>query len=203
MVATAPSGTAINAPLIDSFDSTDLVNYPGGLYNSGSRNPTTGVGSNAIVYVTSPIATFSANLYGDLKTNGGTVKKGNNITGTITNNVTIDVPPVTTPTWAVTASSAAPSILTAGTTASPSYATYSSINGITVTLPLGQTTGVANLYITGDVKGGITVMPGVTLKIWFAGDFSMKSRDIDNYNFKAANLQLYGIDPLNRPKPLL
>ncbi len=197
MVATAPTGTAINAPLIDSFDSTDLVNYPGGLYNSGARDPTTGVGSRAIVYVTSPIATFSAKLYGDLRTNGGGVKKGNNITGTVTNNITIDVPPVTTPTWAVTASSAAPSIMVAGTTASPSYATYSSINGIIVTPPLGQTTGVANLYITGNVTGGITVMPGVTLKIWFAGNFSMKSRDIDNLNFKAANLQLYGIDPIN------
>ena len=197
MVATAPTGTAINAPLIDSFDSTDLVNYPGGLYNSGARDPTTGVGSRAIVYVTSPIATFSAKLYGDLRTNGGGVKKGNNITGTVTNNITIDVPPVTTPTLAATASSAAPSIMVAGTTASPSYATYSSINGIIVTPPLGQTTGVANLYITGNVTGGITVMPGVTLKIWFAGNFSMKSRDIDNLNFKAANLQLYGIDPIN------
>ncbi len=195
MVATAPTGVAVNAPLIDSFDSSDLVHYPGGLYNSSSRDPSAGVGTNAVVYVTSPIATFSAKLYGDLKTNGGSVKKGNNITGSITNNVTIDVPPVTTPTWAVTASSAAPKTLTAGTTASPSYATYSSINGITVTLPLGQTTGVANLYITGDVKGGITVAAGVTLKIWFAGNFSMKSRDIDNLNFKAANLQLYGINP--------
>ena len=66
---------------------------------------------------------------------------------------------------------------------------------VTVVPPAGQTQGVANIYVTGNVTGGITVTPGVTVKIWFEGDFSMKARDIDNLNNNAANLQLYGIDP--------
>ena len=36
---------------------------------------------------------------------------------------------------------------------------------------------------------------GVTLKIWFEGNFTMKARDIDNLNNNAASLQFYGIDP--------
>ena len=97
--------------------------------------------------------------------------------------------------WKTTASGPAPSTIIAGTGVSPSYSSYTSVNQISVVLPAGQTTGVANLYVTGNVTGGITVAAGVTLRIWFEGNFSMKSRDIDNLNNNAANLQLYGIDP--------
>ena len=195
IMATAPSGSPVDVPVIDSYNSTDTVNYPGGLYSSAPRNAITGVGTNATVYIDAPISAFNANLYGSLETNGGTVTKTSNITGTVANNVVLTIPPVTAPTWATTAGGPAPAIVTAGSTASPSYASYSSVNGINVVLPSGQTTGVANLYITGDVKGGITVAAGVTLKIWFEGNFSMKSRDINNLNNNSANLQLYGINP--------
>ncbi len=197
IVATAPSGNAVSIPLVDSFDSTDTTHYPGGLYSSAPRNVSTGVGVNATVYVNAPVSSFNADLYGSLETNGGTVTKTSNITGTVTNNVTLTIPPVTAPPWKVTASGPAPAIITAGTAASPSYGSYSSADKIKVVLPIGQTKGEANIYVTGDVTGGITVAAGVTLKIWFEGNFSMKARNIDNLNFNAANLQLYGIDPVS------
>ncbi len=191
----APAGSPLNVPLVDSYNSTDTVNYPGGLYSSAPRNPAAGIGTNATIYVNAPISSLSGNYYGNVSTNGGTLTSSGNISGTVTNNAQITAPPVTVPSWAVTATSAAPSTLTAGTSASPLYASYSSINNLTVNLPAGQTSGVANIYITGNVTGGLTVAKGVTVRIWFAGDFSMKSRDIDNLNNNSAYLQLYGIDP--------
>ena len=195
IVATAPTGNPVGVPLVDSFDSTDTAHYPGGLYSSAPRNAALGIGTNATVYVNAPISSFNANLYGSLETNGGSVAKGNNITGGVTNNVTLTIPPVLAPSWKVTASGAAPATLTAGTLAAPSHGSYSAANNITVVLPAGQTKGEAQVYVTGNVTGGITVASGVTLKLWFEGNFSMKARDIDNLNNNAANLQLYGIDP--------
>jgi len=195
IVATAPTGNPVGAPLVDSFDSTDMVNYPGGLYSSAPRDVALGIGTHATVYVKAPISTFDAELYGNLETHGGSVSGASNITGGISNNVTLSVLPVTAPSWKVTASGPAPSVITAGTLASPSRGSYSSADSITVALPAGQTTGEAQVYITGDVTGGIRVMPGVTLKIWFEGNFTMKARDIDNLNNNAASLQFYGIDP--------
>ena len=196
IVTTAPTGSPVSVPIVDSFDSTDALHYPLGLYSSGPRSLIAGVGVNATVYVNAPISSFNASLYGSLATNGGTVTKGNNISGTVANNVALTIPPVTAPSWRVTASGPAPSTITAGSVASPSRGSYSSANNISVVLPNGQTQGEANLYVTGDVIGGISVAAGVTLKIWFEGDFSMKARDINNANSRAANLQLYGIDPL-------
>jgi hypothetical protein len=191
----APSGSPVSIPVIDSFKSTDTTNYPGGLYSSTPRNTATGIGVNATVYSNAPISTYSGTIYGNLETNGGTVAASSNITGAILNSVPLSAPAVTVPSWAVVATSAAPSTITAGTTAAPLYATYSSVNGLTVNLPAGQTSGVANIYVTGSVSGGITVAQGVTLKLWFAGNFSMKARDINNANNNAACLQLYGINP--------
>jgi hypothetical protein len=195
IVAAAPTGSPVVVPVVDSYNSSDPVNYPGGLYSSAPRNISTGVGVNASVYVNAPISTFGANLYGSLETNGGTVTQGSNITGTVTNNVILPIPGVTAPSWKVTATGPAPATITAGTMVSPTYASYTSAKNISVVLPAGQTTGVANLYVTGDITGGITVAAGVTLRIWFEGNFSMKSRDINNLNNNAAYLQLYGVDP--------
>ena len=195
MVAAAPSGSPLGMPMVDSYNPADTVNYPDGLYSSAPRNPATGVGTNADVYINAPISSLGSNVYGDVSTNNGTLTKTSNISGSVTNLGTPRViPPVTAPLWAVVAG-APSSTLVAGTTVSPVYRSWSSISGLTVTLPAGQATGVANIYVTGDVTGGITVAQGVTLRIWMEGDFSMKARDINNLNNNAANLQIYGIDP--------
>ncbi len=92
------------------------------------------------------------------------------------------------------AMSADPATITAGTTAAPLYATSSSAGGITVNLPAGQSTGVANVYVTGAVSGGITVAAGVTLKLWFAGNFGMGVGSINNNN-TAQTLQIFAVNP--------
>jgi hypothetical protein len=195
IMVTDTSGTPLTNPLIDSYNSTDTVNYPLGLYNSTSRNPSTGIGTNAPVYVNAPISSLSSAVYGDVTTNGGTLTKTSNISGTVLNNGTLPVPTVTAPAWATVASQPAPRTITAGTTSAPLFATYTKSDNISVILPAGQTSGVVNLYITGEVTHGITVAKGVTLRIWMEGDFKMKADEIDNLNLNAAYLQIYGIDP--------
>ena len=194
IMTTDTSGSPLSNPLIDSYNSTDTVNYPLGLYNSVARDPSTGIGTNAPVYINAPISSLSSTVYGNVTTAGGTLTQTNNISGTVLNNGTLPVPTVRAPAWASAASGAAPAIITAGTTSSPLFASYTNAGNINVTLPLGQTTGVANLYVTGDVTGSITVAKGVTLKVWMEGNFSMKASDINNLNYNAACLQIYGID---------
>ncbi len=195
VMVTDTSGTPLSNPLIDSYNSTDTANYPLGLYDPTKRNVSTGIGVNAPVYVNAPISSLSPTVYGNVTTNSGTLTKASNISGTVLNNGTLPVPTVTAPSWATVASLPAPATITAGTTAAPLFATYTKAQNISVTLPVGQTSGVVNLYITGDVTAGITVAKGVSLKIWMAGNFSMKAMDIDNQNLNAAYLQIYGIDP--------
>ena len=189
------SGPAPNLNLIDSFNSQDTVNYPNGVYTSAPRNASTGVGSKGSVYVNSPIAALSTTVYGNVSTNYGTLSQSSNIAGEVDNQDTRTVPTVQTPSWAASVVSAPSTTLVAGPPSSPAYRSWSSMNNLTVTLPPGYTSGVANVYVSGNVTGGITVASGVTLKVWFAGNLSMESRNIANQNNNAAFLQLYGITP--------
>jgi hypothetical protein len=85
--------------------------------------------------------------------------------------------------------------LVAGLPSTPVFQSWSSINNLFVTLPSGSSTGVAYIYVSGNVTGGITIAPGVTLMIWFAGNLTMDAAKITNQNNNAANLQLFGINP--------
>jgi hypothetical protein len=99
MATTAPSGDPLSMPMVDSYNSADTVNYPGGLYRSASRNPATGVGCNADVYINAPISSLGTDVYGDVSTNNGTLTKTNNISGSVNNQGTRVVPAVTVPAW--------------------------------------------------------------------------------------------------------
>ena len=193
--AASPTGSPLSLALIDSFDSRDTVNYPGGLYNSAPRNPATGVGSKGSIYINAPISSLSASIYGDVSTNYGTLAASSNITGAVENQATMDVPIVTAPSWAASVVSSPLTTLVAGPPSSPVYQSWTSIDKLSVSLPSGYSTGFAYIYVTGNVTGGITIEPGVTLAIWFGGNFSMKTQKIVNGNNNAANLQLYGITP--------
>lgn len=199
-----------NVPLVDSWDpSNNVLLYPLGLYTSIPRqtDPLKKIGTNSTVYINAPISSYSGLIYGNLQTNNGTVVKTNNISGRVINAAPQVTPPVNTPGWTVATSGGAPAIITAGTTARPSRGSYSKIDlPIVVTLPVGQTSGIADIYVSGDITAGITVALGVTARIWFAGNVNVRDSDIVNANVNAPvfnpdsppaqNLQLYGIDPL-------
>lgn len=189
------SGPAPNLTLIDSFNSQDTVNYPNGTYTSTPRNTATGVGAKGNVYINAPISSLGTTVYGNVSTNYGTVSRSSNIMGEVDDQDTRNVPTVQTPSWAASVVSSPSNVLVAGPPSSPVYRSWSSMNNLTVTLPPGYTSGVANVYVSGNVTGGITVASGVTLKVWFAGNLSMESRNIANQNNNASFLQLYGITP--------
>ncbi|MEA3213662.1 MAG: hypothetical protein QOE70_6719 [Chthoniobacter sp.] len=184
-------------PLIDSFDSTDPAkSNPDGTYNQSKRQ------EHGDVVVNSTDVP-SGKIYGNASINAGGAltgwgspgaKTSNKITGEVSNNVYSPTPPVLTPNWPSKVNlGSAPASITPS--AAVSYYQASSLNGVTITLPPGQTSATVNLLVTGDITGGITVAKGVTAKIYFAGDFSMKSSAIDNLNDRAANLRFYGINP--------
>jgi hypothetical protein len=189
------TGSPLNLSLIDSFDSRDTVNYPGGLYSSAARNPATGVGSKGSIYINAPVSSLSTTVYGDVSTNYGTLAAASNIIGQVENQETINVPVVTAPAWAASVVSSPATTLVAGPPSTPVYQSWSSIDNLSVTLPSGSSTGVAYIYVSGNITGGITTAPGVTLKVWFGGNLSMKTHKIVNGSNNAANLQLYGITP--------
>lgn len=198
----APSGIPLDIPLVDSFNSANTSLYPGGLYSSGPRNTSTGVGTNGTVYINAPISSLDGDIYGNVETRGGTVTATSNIYGIVNNSANIPATPVTIPSWAVTATAEAPAALVSGPASSPVYRSYTSLTDISVTLPVGQTTGIAHVYVTGNIggngnMGSITVANGVTLKLYFSGNFQMKNRNITNLNNKAENLQFYGVNPIS------
>lgn len=186
-------------PLVDSFDSTDPAkSNADGTYNASKRQSN----GDVVINSTSPP---TGQIYGNASINADGISTGwgangsktgiNNVTGEVSNNVYIPTPPVTTPAWSATATNlgAAPSTIVAS--GANSYFKASSLQGTTITLPAGQTSATVHVYVSGDITQSLTIAKGVTAKLYFAGNFNMKARDMTNLNNRAVNLQFYGIDP--------
>ena len=217
------------AGLIDSYDSkngtyTFVANDPSAQYYTDSHSETVSVGTASF--------TEGGPIYGNVTTNGGTVThSGTNISGSIDNSVPFTIPPVVRPdTTSYTTGPGSTITLPAGTTAAnPATYYYSSLSsGITIN---GQTLGgngpnknaPIETYVTivvgvggatgGDVSGGITIGAGVNVKIYFTGNLSLGTGNIQNNNVdgatgiynadgsssvdysKSGHLQFYGVNP--------
>ncbi len=189
-------------PYIDSFDSSDP--------NKSNSNGTYSVANlqthgDVVVNSTTPpkgtiMGNASINGNGDNTVangwgSGGTAGK---VSGTASNNVYVPTPPVLTPNWAGSAIDlgASPPLIVPLTTVS--YYKTSSLSGTTISLPPGKTSATVNLLVSGDITditSSLTIAPGVTAKIYFAGNVSMKQSSLNNLNQNAAFLQFYGIQP--------
>lgn len=186
-------------PYIDSFDSTDPAkSNASGTYSFATAQ------SNGDVVVNSTIPP-KGTIMGNASINAGgddTVANGwgandtaQKVSGQASNNVYVPTPPVASPAWAGSAIDlgASPSTIKPGT--STSYYKVSSLSGATISLPTGKTSATVHVLVNGDISSGLTIEKGVTAKIYFTGDFSMKASQLDNQNKLAAGLQLYGIEP--------
>jgi hypothetical protein len=210
-----------SAAYIDSYDSRNgpydptVKNNPSSPYYKDSRH-----GS---VEINSGTATVKGTIYGDLATNGGTVINSQYVTGTVDNNVPFTLEDYHMPDtsgWsyqppgtgagklpsAVTSSSQTLTPPNAGSSTAPNYYVISTLSGkLTVNQVAGQETYVAirvnSADVNGDgITGGITVTPGVHLKIYFDYNINTKNSDLVNNNPTstnplAGNLQFYGISP--------
>jgi hypothetical protein len=191
--------------VIDSYDSRDANKSTNGLYDAAKRQQNGDIATNGNI-----IDAGGAHIYGDVATNSGTVTGAANITGEERTDFYQEPIPVGAPNWSVVN----PSVTSVNGTATISAnATSGSINsryqlsGISMS---GQKTltiaGAADgsptyveIYVTGDISVGggaqIVLQPGVSAKIYFAGNVDVSGNGILNSNNQPLDLQLYGIQP--------
>jgi hypothetical protein len=188
-----------SAGIVDSFDSRDSAKSTNGMYDATKRQ------SHGDVIVNTGNFNSGGPIYGNVGTNGGNVQPSSSIHGKINNSVSTYTPPVTDPTWTTMTNIGNVSSNTtiyAGTGgAITRYKIGTLSQNLNIALPAGQTSGTVYIWQAGDfagddLTGSITVQKGVTVKMWFDGDIKMKASDFQNLNNNAANLQLYGVNPV-------
>jgi hypothetical protein len=204
-----------SAAYIDSYDSRNgpynptVKTNPSSPYYKDSRHGSVEINNGS--------ATIKGTIYGDVATNGGTVINSQYVTGTVDNNVPFTLEDYHMPDtsgWSYQAPGAGAGKLqssvtgnqtltppAAGSSASPNYYVVSTFSGkLTVNQVPGEETYVAIRVNGGDITGGITVNPGVHLRIYFDYNINTKNSDLANNNPTstnplASNLQFYGISP--------
>lgn len=191
-----------SAAQVDSYNSKNgpyyfAANNPADPHYSDSRSGSVEIGT--------PVAEVNGMLYGNISTNGGTIRPSQYITGTIDNNVPFTCPPFQMPTdmpppqpspTSVTSDlSITPPV--AGTAAVPTYYLLSQLSGKLIINPAGTAQTYVAIHVTNDMTAHINVKPKVHVKIFFDGNMDVKGRDIDNESNLAANLQYYAISPSN------
>ena len=195
-----------SASRIDSYNSKDgpyvfVANNPASPRYKDSRSGSVAIGA--------PVAPDARNgmLYGNVSTNGGTIRPTQYITGTIDHNVPVTIPPFRMPTDLPPPQTSPTNIAdgsahnltppVAGTPQTPTFYLLSSLGpGQLVIYPVGTAQTYVAIRVTGDLTGRVTVKNNVHVKIFVNGNISIKARDVDNESKLAANLQYYSISPL-------
>jgi len=196
------SGSAV----VDSFDSTNPAMSTNGQYDSAKQQSHGDIATNTDGSASDLKNTF---VYGNASSNGGTIKNAGNVQGTVYNNFSSTIPPVSDPTFSTVVSS--PTIvnggavtLTAGTQSAPANYVLSKLNvpangSLTLAAPSPGQDSYINIWVTGDVttngNGFITVSPGVHATIWVDGNVNVKGHAFDNENGYAQYLQINGVTP--------
>ena len=191
-----------SAAKVDSYNSKNGPYY---FCANNPADPNFADSRSGSVLIGTPVAEVNGMLYGNLSTNGGTIRPSQYITGIIDNNVPFTVPPYkmptdmpppqTSPTSVATTISITPPV--AGTPAVPTYYLLSELSGKLTIYPVGTEETYVAIHVTNDMTAHINVKPKVHLKIFVDGNIDVKGRDIDNESGLAANLQYYCISPPN------
>lgn len=189
-----------SAAMVDSYNSKNgpyyfCANNPADPHFSDSRSGSVEIGT--------AVMNVNGMLYGNVSTNGGTIRPSQYITGTIDNNVPFSIPPFAMPTN-MPAPQPSPTSVTdttnitppsPGTAAVPTYYLLSSLGGKLTINQVGAAQTYVAIHVTNDMTAHIDVKPGVHVKIFFDGNMDVKARDIENESGLAANLQYYAISP--------
>jgi hypothetical protein len=193
-----------SAAQVDSYNSKDgpyvfVANNPSSPRYKDSRSGSVAVGT--------PVSEVNGMLYGNISTNGGTIRPSQYITGTIDNNVPFTVPPFKMPTDLPAPQPSPTSIIpgspdvsvtppAVGTPQAPTYYVLSTLAGRLILNPVGSAPTYVAIRVTGDITARVTVKNNVHVKIFVDGNIDIKARDVDNESNLAANLQYYSISPL-------
>lgn len=185
----------------DSYDSKNPINPTNSDVNGSywGSNPTDPIlladAHNGNVAVNT--GTFSGSfIYGDITTNGGNVLK-TQASGTVDNNVPIDIPayemkPHPVPTAMTTNTIPAPAKPGTSYDTAPWYS-YASVNGLTIagfnkTITTGSGTTTkpvetyVNVIVNGNLSGPLTFARGVNVRIYFARDVTILTGNYRNEN---------------------
>jgi hypothetical protein len=191
-----------SAAQVDSYNSKNGPYY---FCANNPADPNFKDSRSGSVEIGTPVADVNGMLYGNISTNGGTIRPSPYITGTVDNNVPFTCPPFVMPTNLPPPN---PSLTTvnstvnltppvAGTAAVPTFYLLSELSGKLIINPVGGAQTYVAIRVTNDMTAHINVKPNVHVKIFFDGNMDVKGRDIDNESGLAANLQYYAISPAN------
>lgn len=194
-----------SAAQVDSYNSKNgpyrfVANSPADPQYKDSRSGSVMIGT--------PVADVNGRLYGNISTNGGTIRPSPYISGTVDNNVPFTCPPfkmpsdmpAPQPSPTKVDGTSGPVSLTppvAGTPTVPTFYLFSQLSGQLTVYPVGSAETYVAIRVTNDVLAKITVKSKVHLKVFFDGNMDVKGRDMDNESNLAANLQYYAISPAN------
>jgi hypothetical protein len=195
-----------SAAQIDSYNSK---NGPYQFVANNPAHPNFTDSRSGSVLIGTPVAEVNGMLYGNISTNGGTVRPSQYITGVIDNNVPFSVPPFKMPTDLPPPQPSPTSVTStvtinppaAGTPTVPTYYLLSALTGKLIINAVGTAETYVAIHVTNDIIGQITVKPHVHVKIFFDGNMEVKGRDIDNETNLSANMQYYAISPPNPATP--
>ena len=189
-----------DAAMIDSFNSANGTYY---FCATNSADPHYSDSRSGSVEIGTSVATIRGMLYGNVATNGGTIVRSSQITGTIDNNVPFTIPPFKLPTGFPMPQASPTQIVgnttinppAAGSAQTPTFYLVSSFTGKLTVNPYGASQTYVDLHVTNDITGTVDIAPTVHLRIFFDGNINVKARDIGNQSGVARNLQFYGISP--------
>ncbi|WP_131989723.1 DUF7305 domain-containing protein [Chthoniobacter flavus] len=206
-VATDGLINAPNSSNFDSFNSASPLASTWGLYDSSKRR------SNIEVSTNSSSITLGGTVYGNVLTDGSTLAKSAQITGTVNDSYFRSLPSVKGPTWTATPTTVSGSkSVTAGALLSPAQYQFNSVNGTlhvqaNVLGSLGGLGGLlaqlpvvgsvvsseADIYVTGDFSGNIIVDPGVKVRLYVQGNLTCTANQLQNNSQRASELQILGV----------
>ncbi len=199
------SGTGI----IDSFDSADTAKSTAAQYNPAKRQMRGDIATNASGNLSN---LNGGTVWGNASSNGGAIQNTGNVHGSVFNNFSTVLPPVTKPAWSAVnitpnAINDPPGGMTlvGGPAGSPQNYKVSSLNIIASGNPLVLAPHVAgqesyvNIWVTGATSvtgtGYIQQMPGVHVAIYSEQNITLSGGGIVNQTNVARNLQIYGVTP--------
>jgi hypothetical protein len=192
-----------SAAQVDSYNSKNGPYY---FCANNPSDPNFKDSRSGSVAINAPVTPDSVNgmLYGNISTNGGTIKPTQYITGTVDNNVPFTIPPFKMPTdlpppqpspTSITSTEVNLTPPAAGTPQAPTYYLLSALSSRVIINPVGGQQTYVAIRVTGNLTARVTVKNNVHLKLFIDGNVDIKARDIDNESGLAANLQYYLISP--------
>ena len=195
----------------DSFDSGDSSKSTNGLYDLAKRQQHGDVAVNASGNSSD---LRSAYVWGNASSNGGSIDNTSHVQGSVFNNFSTTINPVTIPTtglgtynnsYTVINNPSGPVTLTGGPAGSPQYYDLTTlvISNSSNPLILAPSAPGVDSYINIVVRGKTTVsgsgyvqqQPNVHVKIYSVDEITVSGGGFLNQTNIAANLQVFGVDP--------